>query len=58
MYRELLRDKKEKKHAEDIRRFLQKEIRRVVGSIWNVGDGVSSSRPVRNANSGNLLKVD
>jgi len=32
--------------------------RRVVGTIWNVGAGDPSLRPIQNANSGNLLKVD
>jgi len=32
--------------------------RRVVETIWNVGAGDPSSRPVRNANLGNPLKVD
>lgn len=30
----------------------------LVGSIYNVGAGDPSSRPVQNANSGNPLKVD
>jgi len=30
--------------------------RRLVGTIWSVGAGDQSSRPVRNANSGNPLK--
>ena len=32
--------------------------RRVVGTIWNIGAGDPSSRPIRNANSGISLKVD
>jgi len=32
--------------------------RRVVETIWNVGAGDPSLHPVRNANSGNPLKVD
>jgi len=31
--------------------------RRVVGTIWNVVAGDSSSRPVRNANSGFPLRL-
>jgi len=34
------------------------EGRRVVDSIWNVGAGFTISRPVGNANSRILLKVD
>jgi len=33
-------------------------VRRVVGTIWNVGAGDPSSLPLRNANSGKPLKVD
>jgi len=33
-------------------------VRRVVGTIWNVGVGNPSSLPVRNANSGKPLKID
>jgi len=32
-------------------------VRRVVGTIWNVGSGDQSSLPVRNANSGNPLRL-
>ena len=41
------------KHA-----YLKGWVRRVVGTIWNVGAGDPSSLPVRNANSGKPLKVD
>jgi len=33
-------------------------VRRVVGTIWNVGAGDPRSLPVRNANSRKPLKVD
>jgi len=33
-------------------------VRRVVGTIWNVGAGDQGSLPVWNANSGKPLKVD
>jgi|SRR6218665_117734 len=43
---------------ESLSRWLMGWVHRVVGNIWRVGAGESSSRPVRDANSGNPHRVD
>ena len=45
-------------HCEEFSQLsLKGWVRRVVGNIWNVGAGDPGSLPVRNANSGNPVRL-